>query len=79
MSGSTSTPTRAITIMYALGWNATLRRAQIIRCGAIMQLLLGNIGCVRRRHERARNSNIQGLTDLGLMSNLLPGYLTLRR
>ena len=23
------------------------------------------------------HSNIQGLTDIGLMSNLLPGYLTL--
>ena len=25
------------------------------------------------------HSNIQGLTDLGLLSNLLPGYLTLPR
>ena len=32
----------------------------------------------RRRHERLRgHSNIQGLTDLGLMSNLIPGYLTI--
>ena len=45
---------------------------------AMMQLLLGNIGVRGGGMNALRgHSNIQGLTDLGLMSNLLPGYLTL--
>ncbi len=43
---------------------------------AMMQLLLGNIGMRGGGMNALRgHSNIQGLTDLGLMSNLLPGYL----
>jgi len=49
----------------------------MIRCGAMMQLLLGNIGVAGGGMTRCRTFNIQGLTDLGLMSNLLPGYITL--
>ncbi|MFX9069641.1 hypothetical protein ABTN30_20300, partial [Acinetobacter baumannii] len=42
------------------------------------QLLLGNIGVAGGGMNALRgHSNIQGLTDLGLMSNLLPGYLNL--
>jgi formate dehydrogenase major subunit len=75
---STSTPTRAATIMYALGWTQHSTGSQIIRTGAMVQLLLGNIGVAGGGMNALRgHSNIQGLTDLGLMSNLLPGYLTL--
>src|SRR5205807_7174412 len=78
MIGSTATPTRAMTIMYALGWTQHSVGSQMIRCGAMMQLLLGNIGVAGGGMNALRgHSNIQGLTDLGLMSNLLPGYLTL--
>ncbi|MCM3439209.1 formate dehydrogenase, partial [Rothia dentocariosa] len=43
-----------------------------------VQLLLGNIGIAGGGMNALRgHSNIQGLTDLGLMSNLLPGYMTL--
>ena len=43
-----------------------------------MQLLLGNIGIAGGGMNALRgHSNIQGLTDLGLLSHLLPGYLTL--
>ena len=46
----------------------------------MMQLLLGNIGVAGGGMNALRgHSNIQGLTDLGLMSNLLPGYLRCRR
>src|SRR6202000_803474 len=39
---------------------------------------LGNIGIAGGGMNALRgHSNIQGLTDLGLMSNLLPGYMTL--
>jgi formate dehydrogenase major subunit len=76
--GSTSTTTRAMTIMYALGWTQHSVGSQMIRAGAMMQLLLGNIGVSGGGMNALRgHSNIQGLTDLGLMSNLLPGYLTL--
>ncbi len=76
--GSTSTTTRAMTIMYALGWTQHSTGSQIIRTAAMVQLLLGNIGVAGGGMNALRgHSNIQGLTDLGLMSNLLPGYLTL--
>ncbi len=78
MLASTSTPDRVGTIMYALGWTQHSIGSQIIRTGAMMQLLLGNIGVAGGGMNALRgHSNIQGLTDLGLMSNLLPGYLTL--
>ena len=75
---STSTPTRAATVMYALGWTQHSTGSQMIRTAAMVQLLLGNIGVAGGGMNALRgHSNIQGLTDLGLMSNLLPGYLTL--
>jgi anaerobic selenocysteine-containing dehydrogenase len=52
--------------------------SQNIRCIAIIQLLLGNMGMAGGGVNALRgHSNIQGLTDLGLLSHLLPGYLTL--
>ena len=78
MLASTASPNRAGTILYALGWTQHSIGSQIIRTGAMMQLLLGNIGIPGGGMNALRgHSNIQGLTDLGLMSNLLPGYLTL--
>lgn len=78
MIASTSAPDRAMTIMYALGWTQHSIGSQIIRTGAMVQLLLGNIGVAGGGMNALRgHSNIQGLTDLGLMSNLLPGYLTI--
>jgi formate dehydrogenase major subunit len=78
MIGSTATPTRAMTIMYALGWTQHTVGTQMIRCAAMVQLLLGNIGVSGGGMNALRgHSNIQGLTDLGLLSDLLPGYLTL--
>jgi len=76
--GSTATTTRAMTIMYALGWTQHSTGSQMIRAAAMVQLLLGNIGVAGGGMNALRgHSNIQGLTDLGLMSNLLTGYLTL--
>ena len=80
MIGSTATPTRAMTIMYALGWTQHSTGSEMIRTAAIVQLLLGNIGIPGGGMNALRgHSNIQGLTDLGLLSNSLPGYLTLAR
>ena len=78
MLATTAVPGRAGTILYALGWTHHSVGAQMIRTGAMVQLLLGNIGIAGGGMNALRgHSNIQGLTDLGLMSNLLPGYMTL--
>ena len=75
---TTAVPDRTLTIMYALGWTQHSVGSQMIRTAAMMQLLLGNIGMAGGGMNALRgHSNIQGLTDLGLLSNLLPGYLTL--
>ncbi len=45
---------------------------------AMIQLLLGNMGMAGGGVNALRgHSNIQGLTDLGLLSQSLPGYMTL--
>ncbi len=78
MLASTAVPGRAGTILYALGWTHHSVGAQMIRTGAMVQLLLGNIGIAGGGMNALRgHSNIQGLTDLGLLSNMLPGYMTL--
>jgi formate dehydrogenase major subunit len=67
-----------MTSMYALGWTQHSKGSQNIRAMAMLQLILGNIGVRGGGMNALRgHSNIQGLTDLGLMSNLIPGYLTL--
>src|SRR5262249_10810261 len=51
---------------------------QNVRAIACVQLLLGNIGVPGGGINALRgHSNIQGLTDLGVASELLPGYLNL--
>jgi len=78
MIASTCTTNRTMTIMYALGWTQHSQGSEMIRAAAIMQLLLGNIGVAGGGMNALRgHSNIQGLTDLGLLSQLLPGYLGL--
>lgn len=75
---STSTPDRSMTSLYALGWTHHSSGAQNIRTMAIIQLLLGNIGVRGGGMNALRgHSNIQGLTDMGLLSNTMPGYLSL--
>ena len=66
-----------MTSMYALGWTQHSKGSQNIRGMAMLQLILGNIGVRGGGMNALRgHSNIQGLTDIGLMSNLIPGYLT---
>jgi formate dehydrogenase major subunit len=78
MIGECSSKTKTMTSMYALGWTQHSKGSQNIRCMAMLQLILGNIGVRGGGMNALRgHSNIQGLTDLGLMSNMLPGYLTL--
>jgi formate dehydrogenase major subunit len=78
MVAECSTPTKTMTSMYALGWTQHSKGAQNIRGMAMLQLILGNIGVRGGGMNALRgHSNIQGLTDLGLMSNLIPGYLNI--
>ena len=75
---TTAAPNKAGTLLYALGWTHHSVGAQIIRTGAMVQLLLGNIGMSGGGVNALRgHSNIQGLTDLGLLSDMLPGYMTM--
>jgi len=77
---TTAAPNKAMTVMYALGWTQHSQGSEMIRTAAIMQLLLGNIGVAGGGMNALRgHSNIQGLTDLGLLSQSLPGYLSLPR
>jgi formate dehydrogenase major subunit len=78
MISETSAKDKVMTSMYALGWTQHSKGSQNIRAMAMLQLILGNIGMRGGGMNALRgHSNIQGLTDLGLMSNLIPGYLTI--
>ena len=78
MISETSATDKVMTSMYALGWTQHSKGSQNIRCMAMLQLILGNIGLRGGGMNALRgHSNIQGLTDIGLMSNLMPGYMTL--
>jgi formate dehydrogenase major subunit len=75
---ATSAPDKALTSLFALGWTQHSVGSQNIRAMAMVQLLLGNIGVAGGGMNALRgHSNIQGLTDVGLLSNQMPGYLLL--
>ncbi|CDG19646.1 Formate dehydrogenase major subunit [Xenorhabdus doucetiae] len=74
----TSAKDKTTSFLYALGWTQHSIGAQNIRTMAMIQLLLGNMGMAGGGINALRgHSNIQGLTDLGLLSQSLPGYLSL--
>jgi len=74
----TSAPDKTATFLYALGWTHHTSGVQTIRGAAMIQLLLGNVGMAGGGINALRgHSNIQGFTDLGLLSTRLPGYLNL--
>lgn len=76
--GTCSARDKTATFLYALGWTHHTGGAQTIRGSAMIQLLLGNIGMSGGGVNALRgHSNIQGYTDLGLLSLRLPGYLNL--
>jgi formate dehydrogenase major subunit len=75
---STAAPDKALTCLFALGWTQHSVGSQNIRTMAMVQLLLGNIGVAGGGMNALRgHSNIQGLTDVGLLSNQMPGYMNL--
>ena len=76
MVTSTGTAAKVGTILYALGWTQHSTGVQIIRTAAMLQLLLGNVGRPGGGVNALRgHSNIQGATDMGGNTEILPGYL----
>src|SRR6201995_2121406 len=75
---TTAQPDKAMTSLFALGWTQHSIGSQNIRTMAMVQLLLGNIGVAGGGMNALRgHSNIQGLTDVGLLSELMPGYMAM--
>ncbi len=72
---ATGRPDKAGTILYALGWTQHTVGVQNIRCSAMVQLLLGNIGVAGGGINALRGEpNVQGSTDHALLYHILPGY-----
>jgi formate dehydrogenase major subunit len=71
---------RTSALVYSVGWTQHTVGAQNIRAGAIVQLLLGNIGRPGGGVYALRgHANIQGSTDIPTLFDLLPGYLPMPR
>ena len=67
---------RTSAIVYAVGWTHHVTGVQIIRTGAMLQLLLGNMGRPGGGIMAMRgHASIQGSTDIPTLYNLLPGYI----
>jgi formate dehydrogenase major subunit len=67
---------RTTALCYAVGWTQHTAGVQMIRAGAILQLLLGNIGRPGGGVMALRgHATIQGSTDIPTLYDLLPGYL----
>src|SRR5262245_3528588 len=72
----TSKADKVMTILYALGWTQHSVGSQNIRTMAMIQLLLGNMGRPGGGVNALRgHANVQGITDMCLYSEVLPGYL----
>jgi formate dehydrogenase major subunit len=73
---ATSAPDKVMTICYALGWTQHSVGSQNIRTMAMIQLLLGNMGRPGGGVNALRgHANVQGITDMCLYSEVLPGYM----
>ena len=75
-----SGPERTTALAYAVGWTQHSTGVQMIRAGAILQLLLGNIGRPGGGIMAMRgHATIQGASDIPTLYDLLPGYLHMPR
>ncbi len=65
-------------IVYAVGWTQHSTGVQIIRAGALLQSLLGNIGRPGGGILALRgHAQVQGATDISTLYNALPAYLNM--
>src|SRR6202165_5553956 len=69
-------PHKVMTTVYAVGLTHHTTGGQLIRSGAVLQLLLGNMGLPGGGMNAERgHANIQGNTDHAISWELLPGYM----
>ncbi len=69
-------PNKVMTIVYAVGLTHHTTGGQLIRSGAVLQLLLGNMGRPGGGMNAERgHANIQGNTDHAISWEILPGYM----
>ncbi len=74
--GEIGKPGKAAVIMYAMGTTQHTYGTQNIRAYSILQMLVGSIGVAGGGIAAMRGeSNVQGSTDMGLLSHLLTSYL----
>jgi formate dehydrogenase major subunit len=74
--GEMGKPDKVMTIVYAVGLTHHTTGSQLIRSGAVLQLLLGNMGRPGGGMNAERgHANIQGNTDNAISWEILPGYL----
>ena len=74
--GQMGKPDKVMTIVYAVGLTHHTTGGQLIRSGAVLQLLLGSIGRPGGGMNAERgHANIQGNTDHAISWELLPGYM----
>ncbi len=78
MVGEMGKPDKVMTIVYAVGLTHHTTGTELIRSGALLQLLLGNIGRPGGGMNAERgHANIQGNTDNAISWEILPGYLAI--
>jgi formate dehydrogenase major subunit len=71
---------RTTMLAYAVGWTQHTAGVQTIRAGAIVQLLLGNVGRPGGGVMAMRgHASIQGSSDIPTLYDLLPGYMRMPR
>ena len=74
--GEMGKPDKVMTIVYAVGLTHHTTGGELIRSGAVLQLLLGNMGRPGGGMNAERgHANIQGNTDHAISWEILPGYL----
>jgi formate dehydrogenase major subunit len=74
--GEMGKPDKVMTIVYAVGLTHHTTGTQLIRSGAALQLLLGNMGRPGGGMNAERgHANIQGNTDNAISWDIMPGYL----
>ena len=74
--GEMGKPDKVMTIVYAVGLTHHTTGGQLIRSGAVLQLLLGNMGRPGGGMNAERgHANIQGNTDHAISWEILPGYM----
>ena len=63
-------------ILYAMGQTQHTVGSQNVRCMAMIQLLLGNVGRPGGGVNALRGeSNVQGSTDMALLAHIIPAYM----